>query len=298
MTTNHYKVIPPTKLDKYYISTGKGGYSEFAIRDARTGYTLPNCTAFAEGWFNKEYNKLSGHKEGITFSFNGNAKDFYKDAKRLGLETGSEVREGAIMCWSGGLGHVAICDAVLPDNSIEIAESNYNGAEYKHFKMTNQNGRWGMSSAYTFMGCIYNPSIKAVSLPEPVSRDISRNQIQVVKPSLRCRTWPNLTANIIGFAPKGIYNSLETKEAEGYTWHRIGDFQWTAEVQESAIPLKAFEIGCRVRIKEGTPVRVPLRSFAYKDEWLIVKAYSKSVVLKHSKYNYHVIVKKETIFKA
>lgn len=296
MATNHYKVIPPTKLDKYFISTKKGGYSEFSERDTRTGYTLPNCTAFAEGWFNKEYNKLTGHKEGITFSFNGNAKDFYNDAKRLGLETGKEPKEGAIMCWSGGLGHVAICNQAFSDHTVEICESNYGGKEdFKRFIVSNSSGRYGMSNAYTFLGFIYNPAIREVQLPDPGLLDIKVDQVYVTKTTLRCRTYPNLKADIIGFARIGYYNSYERVECDGYTWHRIGDFQWIAEVKGSAEFHKAFEVGSMVKIEEGTPVRITYRKFAYDCYWVIEKEYNKRLLLKHFSMNYHINVSKKNI---
>lgn len=293
MPTNHYKVIPPNKLDKYYISYQNGGISTFAPRDKRTGYTLPNCTAFAEGWFNKEYNHLKNEQDKIVYSFRGNACDFYKDAKRLGLETGKELKAGAMMCWSGGKGHVAICDRVLSDGTAEVCESNYSGVQdFKKFIASNSNGRWGMSSAYTFLGCIYNPAIKQVNLPVPVARSLME-QVEVVKPTLNVRTYPTLTGEVIGLATKGFYDVLETKEAEGFTWYRVGEWQWMAGVEGTLKHHPAYEIGRIVRVKAGAPVRISYRSFAYECDWIIEKEMSKRVLLKHSILNYHITIRKE-----
>lgn len=298
MPTNHYKVIPPNKLDKYYISTKNGGYSEYSVRDTRTGYTLPNCTAFAEGWFNKEYSKLTGKKDGIHFSFNGNACNFYNDAKRLGLERGQEMREGCLICWSGGKGHIAVCNQVFSDGTIEICESNYSGGEFKRFITSNSNGRWGMSSAYKFEGCIYNPSIKEIGLPSPVEKNNRRDQIRILKSSLRVRTYPSLKDEIIGLAKIGYYNYTETKESDGYTWYKIGEWNWIADVKGTTDVIPSFKVGDVVRIKEGTPVRITIKRLAYECNWEIKKIYLNGrVVLKMSGSNIGCNVKYDALYR-
>ena len=232
MATNHIKCVYPVNTNKFYISTKKGGLSEYAIRDTRTGYTLPNCTAYAEVKFNEEYCRLTGIEDKIVYSFTGNAQNFYSYAQKIGLEVGSTPREGAIMCWSATdkKGHVAICDEVISASKVKLAESSYSGKVYNCETVSNSNKRWGMSGAYTFLGFIYNPSVKDISIPSPVAKDTSKNQVRVVKATLRVRTYPTTNGDVIGLAKTGYYNYTDTANANGYIWYKIGDFQWVAGV--------------------------------------------------------------------
>lgn len=277
MVTNHINCIPPTKLDPYFIAVGYGGYSEYKVRDTRTGYTLPNCTAFAEGWLNKEFCRLTGHKDGIVYSFTGNACNFYNDAKRLGLETGKEPREGAIMCWSGGLGHVAICDKVNTDGSIIIAESAYGGTEYHSYRATNANGRWTMSNAYVFLGFIYNPAVVQINPVEPVQENKKKDQIQVISRDLRVRNGASLNADVYGFAKQGYYDVLETQTADGYEWMRIARYQWCAGVKGATRRITPIQVKSRVKVNPEARehIRITLRDqdWIYEAVWIVEALY-------------------------
>ena len=58
------------------------------------------------------------------------------------------------------------------------------------------------------------------------------DQIKVVGRMLRCRKNPSLNGEILGYIDYGIYNILETKENDNYTWYKIGDDKWIAGVIE------------------------------------------------------------------
>ena len=86
--------------------------------------------------------------------------------------------------------------------------------------------------------------------PEPtpvitpnVERDEYRNQIEVKVDKLRVRISPSTNGEIIGYANKGFYNYLETKDADGYVWYRISDSNWIAynEEWETVYPAKEKE---------------------------------------------------------
>lgn len=66
------------------------------------------------------------------------------------------------------------------------------------------------------------------NLPEPVNRDEKVDQIEVLATALRCRKSPSLSGDIIGIMSQGIYNLKGTKEADGYTWAKVGDDRWIA----------------------------------------------------------------------
>lgn len=125
----------------------------------------------ASGRFNEIIN-IARDTEGCTYrTLNCNAENFVERAAAAGLAYGSAPRRGAIMCWqkgslsSGdGAGHVAIVEAVYSNNSVYTSESAYGGTAFYNSSRTNDNGRWGMGSAYSFRCFIY--------LPDDVQRKI------------------------------------------------------------------------------------------------------------------------------
>ncbi|MDX5038024.1 phage tail tip lysozyme [Streptococcus suis] len=62
----------------------------------------------------------------------GNGMDWVATASRLGGETGTTPRDGAIISFNLGdtYGHVALVEKVYPDGSFLISETNYNGSAY------------------------------------------------------------------------------------------------------------------------------------------------------------------------
>lgn len=81
--------------------------------------------------------------------------------------------------------------------------------------------------------------IKVVGTEKIVKRDESKNQIEVVGESLRCRKYHNLKASVYGYVDYGIYNTLETYDEDGYTWYKIDNDMWVADVKDT---LKVYNI--------------------------------------------------------
>lgn len=74
------------------------------------------------------------------------------------------------MVWTKGNtdnGHVSIVERIDSDNQIYTSESCYNGRAFYNCIRMNSNGRWGMSSGYTFRGCIVNPAVAPTPTPTP-----------------------------------------------------------------------------------------------------------------------------------
>ena len=61
---------------------------------------------------------------------------------------------------------------------------------------------------------------------EPVSKDITKNQVNVTGGDLRVREAP-ATGKVVGFAEKGYYNYSETQELDGYIWCKVSNY-WIA----------------------------------------------------------------------
>lgn len=90
------------------------------------------------------------------------------------------------------------------------------------------------------------------SITKPVERNDQVNQLEVIKNKLRIRTEPSLKGDILGFAELGYYNDLETKEADGYTWHKVAENNWLADVDGyvKLLPKQDFKVGDIVTLKE------------------------------------------------
>jgi hypothetical protein len=242
----------PEKGNKYYNKKPTGYNPCILGKPQDKGCNvLANCVGYVVGRFSEETN------EGCCKWFGSmNAKSFYEAAKKMGLEVGQTPKAGAIMCWSGGkngMGHVAISE--IPNGLAETktSESAYEGSTfYTKTRKKGKDGNWGMSSNYKFQGFIYNPHIIEVEKTKPVERNIEINQLEVIKDKLRIRTEPSLKGEILGFAEKGYYNDLETKVADGYTWHKVDEYNWLADVDGyvKLLPKIEFNVGDKVTFKE------------------------------------------------
>ena len=250
------RTTKPEKGNKYYIRKASGGWSPCIQGNPldKNCNVLANCVGYGVGRFNEESNQ-----GGITYWASMNAENFFANAYKWSLETGQEPRIGAMLCWAkgkpahaeDGAGHIAIQETKFDGKNMTISSSGYKSYIFKTQKINNSNGRWGMGSAYTFLGFIYNPNI--VKLAEPVERNDEVNQLKILKPKLRIRADAGLKADILDFATKdGIYNDLETKEADGYIWHKIADHNWLAQVDGyvELLPKAEFRVGDIVTVKQ------------------------------------------------
>ena len=154
--------------NKNFITTGKGGWNT-CIQGSPTdagANVLSNCVGYASGRFNEIINEARG-TTGCTYKYlNCNAENFIERAKSAGLTVSSTPRVGAIICWQkgntldggDGAGHVEVVEKVYSNSSIYTSASNYGGTAFYNSTRSNSNGRWGLTSGYTFRGFIYLPS--------------------------------------------------------------------------------------------------------------------------------------------
>ena len=169
----------PSAGNKFYITKSKGGYStciQGKPTDANCN-VLANCVGYACGRFNEIIGSMKYP------SLNCNAENFIERAKSMGLEISSVPTLGGIMVWqkggtlsgNDGAGHVAIVERIDSTNQIYTSESGYGSSAFWNSVRTNNNGRWGLGSGYTFRGCIVNPAIGKVTAPAPVEPTPSNN---------------------------------------------------------------------------------------------------------------------------
>ena len=193
---------------------------------AKDGLYLPNCTTYASGRFSE----LNGRnmrdimKNRVGF---GNAKDWYANTK---LEKGATPRVGSIACFDGSVGHVAIVEKVNDDGTVLVSQSNYekkkdyNSINYfqtRTYKL--EVGKKAKGVGLIFQGYIYAPYIKTA-----VKRNENKPQVEILADKLRVRKQANGDWQEGIFAPLGLYDILETKEAGAYTWAKLDKDVWIA----------------------------------------------------------------------
>lgn len=147
----------PTSGNKYFNRKARGGYST-CIQGKPTDSqcdVLANCVGYACGAYNEQENL--GYEK---YHLNCNAENFIERAIASGLSVVKTPVKGGIMVWqkgatlSGddGAGHVAIA---LEDGGHRYAQSGYGSSNPFLITTTdNKNGRYGLSSGYTYRGCI------------------------------------------------------------------------------------------------------------------------------------------------
>jgi murein L,D-transpeptidase YcbB/YkuD len=95
-----------------------------------------------------------------------NAENFVSVAKEMGLTVSDKPQPGSIAVWakgkvgdgSDGAGHVAVVEIVNQTGSIVTSESGWN-AKKEFWTTTRKNdGNWGQSAAYRFLGFILPPT--------------------------------------------------------------------------------------------------------------------------------------------
>lgn len=143
----------PVGGNLYYTRTSSGGYNRCILGNSAgriyAGFVLPNCTGYAWG----RYMECQGLPSCNLST--GNAKNWYGHTSD-GYTRSQTPYPGAVVCWTGTYGHVAVVEKVYSNTDIIWSESNWSG--------THVNGRYwrrfrGNPAAYaanslTFQGYI------------------------------------------------------------------------------------------------------------------------------------------------
>ena len=147
----------PEKSNRYYIAKSAGGLNPCIAKPTGSPLRFANCVFYAAG----RYAELWG-----VWLPSTNAENFVTEAKKLGLTVSDKPQPGSIAVWakgkvgdgSDGAGHVAVVEIINQSGSIVTSESGWN-AKKEFWTQTRKNdGNWGQSSAYRFLGFILPPA--------------------------------------------------------------------------------------------------------------------------------------------
>ena len=147
----------PDKADKYYIAKSAGGLNPCIPKPSGSPLRFANCVFYAVGRF--------AEITGIWLP-STNAENFVNEAKKRGLTVSDKPALGAIAVWAkgavgnsaDGAGHVAVVEIINETGSIVTSESGWS-AKKEFWTQTRRNdGNWGQSAAYRFLGFILPPA--------------------------------------------------------------------------------------------------------------------------------------------
>ncbi len=116
------------------------------------------------------------------------------------------------------------------------------------FKESEQAKDWYSRNWLNFEEYNYVPKLKY--LGNPVLRDINKKQIEVIVDELRVRKTPN--GEILGYIKKGLYNVLDIKEQDFYTWYQIADDNWIAYNKDWEIIYEKEEVKEEIKEPDDT----------------------------------------------
>lgn len=227
------RTTAPVATDPNYISSSRGGNAH-AI-PITGSCVLPNCVGYVHG----RVIEIAGKAVEAVIS-RGNACTFYDYNDGLGRSASVPVL-GAIMVWeskgSNAYGHVAIVEEVYSNGDVLASASNYKGTWWYTSRFTKSSGYrlTSSKSTYSFRGFVYMPS-DVEKVGDPVLRDPSKHQVEVIYSALRARKRPELGAEVMGYANMGFYDVLAIKDmtaepSNGYLWYKIGTNLWIAHVE-------------------------------------------------------------------
>lgn len=196
---------------------------------------MPNCTACAHNVAQEACDDIALQM------FSGYSAGGFPGAlnwpKKTILPKGKEPRFASIGCCSneGGTEHVFYIVRKNENGKYTITDSRYSedksdrSSDRFFRKLDNvdlQIGKSPLAGVGILTDFIYLP-VKDIR----TIRDETKDQIEITSPGLNCRISYGVGSPLVRegcYVPLGIYNILETKEANGYLWCKVEENRWFA----------------------------------------------------------------------
>lgn len=136
---------------------------------------------------------------------------------------------GDIAVFDGNYGHVVFIER-MSGNTALISDWN------RVAPLTYASDNWDVTGKLKGVGALKGYLHYPYESIDPVERNINVNQIQTTDDTLRIRTEPSLSGQIVGHVQLGYYNVLQTDKADGYTWYEISKDRWCADITVKYLP--------------------------------------------------------------
>ena len=155
------RLIIPEKGNRYYIAKSEGGLNPGAPRPKDSKLRFQNCVFYVLGRIAELWN---------IWLESTNAENFASMSQRYGFMISDKPALGAIACWAkgevgksgDGAGHVAIVEIVNASGSIVTSESGWSAKTEFWTKTRLNDGNWGQSKDYKFLGFLIPPGVLSV----------------------------------------------------------------------------------------------------------------------------------------
>lgn len=204
--------------NKYYVPNG-----QFNTSSKTASIQMPNCTQYCFLRMHESTAQDCRQAYWIrsTGGF-GNAKTWYSTTT---LPKGTELREGAIAVFDGNCGHVVYIEKKLSSTRAIYTQSSYNDnknlRDWQFWSKREADfivGKATISGVGKLIGFIY-PPIDDIR----VARNTLVNQVEIKEDMVNVRIDPSTSAaNYDGcYCAPGIYNIIDIREADGYTWVKL-----------------------------------------------------------------------------
>lgn len=188
---------------------------EGVVVDCADGYgnTYPNRRIYGN-YVNIDHGTYKGQR---IFTMYGHL------LKGIPVKKGQSVRKGQLIGYMGNSGY---------SNGQHLHFELRKGANLKANSVDPLN-----DLAIENQGLFVNPNTKfpdriryrQVGIGIPVPRDTTKDQIEVITPTLRARASAGLTGEVLGKANMGIFNILDEQKVDGFTWAQIEEGVFIAE---------------------------------------------------------------------
>lgn len=158
------RLSAPSYTDKRWIQVESGGFNQCIYGYYGGPSVLPNCTGYVHGRV-MELRGVNTDDSGLSF---GHAATYYNGSSADWTHS-QDPELGAVMCWGGGYGHVAVVEQIIDNNTVVLSESSWGTAaipavRFRTLTVTRANG-WRVSydPNLPWQGFLINPYLT----PEP-----------------------------------------------------------------------------------------------------------------------------------